>query len=307
LIWLLISFGFKNKGIFPFHQDILKVKEKKSNLYVPAQKIRYCRVLLNGYICPLTNVIYMRFLKNSLAVSMVLTGLTIQAQFSKGDRMVGASVGSILYNSGTADITVAQIGNNSSKVTSFNVSLTPSMGWFISSNTAVGAVLNINPTGNKTTYEQNGSTYQSDKSTTFNIGLGGFVRHYLNHSGSLMPFGQFGVNMGFSTLKTEGFFYGGSGPTAYKTTYDGSSNGGFFVNATVQGGLTKMVGENAGLDFYIGYNYAHNNYTFKRTTTRDNGNDGSIDETGTQESTTKFTNHGFLLGVGFQVFIRKKK
>lgn len=249
----------------------------------------------------------MSFLKSFLTIAMFLTAVVVKAQFNKGDRMVGTSVASVVYNSGSADLGVAQIGNNISRVTNFNISITPSMGWFISSTTAVGAVLNINPSGIKTTYEQNGTTYQSDKSNSFTIGLGGFVRHYLKQTGSLIPFGQFGVNLGFSNLKTEGFYYGGTAPSVYKTSYDGNSNGGFFVNASLQAGLTKMVGENAGLDLFIGYNYSHNNHTFKRTTQRDNGNDGTIEETGTSESTTRFTNHGLQLGIGFQVFLRKKK
>ncbi len=241
--------------------------------------------------------------------TLVLAGVTMAAgaQFSKGDRMVGASVASVVYNSGSSDISVAQIGDNVSKITSYSLSVSPSMGWFISENTAVGAVLNINPSGNKTTYEQNGTTYQSDKSNSFNIGLGGFVRHYLKNTGSLLPFGQFGFNIGISSLKTEGFFYGGTGPTAYKLTYDGSSSGGFYANAGLQAGFTKMTGENAGLDFSIGYIYGYNKHTFKKTTLRDNGNDGSIDETLKNETLTKFTNHGFLLNIGFQVFLRSKK
>lgn len=228
------------------------------------------------------------------------------AQFKKGNMMAGAHVGSVLFNSGTSDITVAQIGTNTSKITSYNVNIGPSLGWFISDQTAVGAVLNINPSGNKTSYEQSGSTYQSDKNSNFNIGIGGFVRHYFGQSGSMMPFGQIGINGGVSTYNTEGFFYGGSGPTAYKTSYDGSSSGGAFVNSTFQLGMTKMVGEYTGLDFFIGYNFSFNKNTFKRTSLRDDGNDGTIDSRAENETTTKFTNHGFLLGVGFQVFLKGK-
>jgi hypothetical protein len=242
-----------------------------------------------------------------LPVFLLFIISSVQAQFKEGDRMVGSSVSSIVYNSGSSDISVAQIGDNTSKITNYNFLINPSMGWFLSEKTAVGGVLNINPNGTKTTYEQNGSTYQSDKSNSFNIGLGGFVRHYLNTSGSLFPFGQFGFNVGISNFKTEGFFYGGSGPTAYKLSYDGSSSGGFYANASLQGGVTKMVGENAGLDVFIGYSYGYNKHTFDKTTLRDNGNDGSVEETLKNETTTKFTNHGFLIGVGFQVFLRKKK
>lgn len=241
-----------------------------------------------------------------LAVSM-LGYLVGTAQFSKGDKMVGTSIGSGIYNSGNSDFTVAQIGTSQSKISNYNLNISPSIGWFLNDKTVVGGSLNINPTGNKTTYEQNGTTYQSDKSNSFNIGLGGFVRQYFKGNGKLNPFGQFGFNVGISSLNTEGFFYGGSGASAYKATYDGSSSGGFFANSSLQAGFTKMLGENAGLDFFIGYLYNYSKNTFTRNSARDNGNNGSIDETGKNETTTKFTNHGFLLGVGFQVFLKGRK
>lgn len=221
--------------------------------------------------------------------------------------MAGASVASILYNSGTSDITVASIGSNKSTITNYNVNILPSMGWFISENTAIGATLSINPTGNKTTYKQNNTTYQSDKVNSFNFGLGGFARYYLHSSGSMMPFGQVSINAGISNMKTEGFFYGGSGSSAYKQTYEGNSSGGFFLNAAFTAGLTKMLGDFTGLDLYLGYIYSYNKNTFKKTTLRDDGNDGSIDSRSENETTTKFTNHGFLLGLGFQIFLHKRK
>lgn len=257
------------------------------------------------YICRVIKTVYMRI---CLLSALVLSGsFSAIAQFSKGDKMVGASVGSVVVNSGSSDISVAQIGSNTSRITNFNININPSLGWFISDKTAVGGAVIINPYNNKITYEQGGATYQSDKNNNFNIGLGGFARHYFGGSGSMMPFGQIGVNFGINTLKTEGFFYGGSGSNAYKISYDGETNGGFFANSTFQLGLTKMVGDYTGLDFYAGYNFSYNKNTFKRTTLRDNGNDGSVDERSENETTTKFTNHGFIIGVGFQVFLKGKK
>ena len=237
-----------------------------------------------------------------LSAMLLLFAGVGNAQFKKGDRMAGASVANIIFNSGTADISVASIGSNKSVITNYNVSIQPSLGWFISENTAIGASLTINPTGNKTTYEQSNTTYQSDKVNNFNFGLGSFARHYLHHSGSMMPFGQVSINAGISNLKTEGFFYGGSGSSAYKLSYEGNSSGGFFFNATFTAGLTIMLGEFTGLDLYLGYAYSYNKNTFKKTTLRDNPLERLENET-----TTKFTNHGFLLGVGFQVFLHKRK
>lgn len=233
--------------------------------------------------------------------------LSANAQFSKGDRMVGATLGSLVYNSGNTDISVDQVGSNTSNTTNYNLNLAPNMGWFIAANTAVGASVVLNPASSKVSYEQNGSTFQRDNSKTFNIGLGAFIRHYLKNNTAWMPYGQFGFNLGISSLKTDGVFYGGSGANAYKLSYDGSSSGGFYANAGFQAGLTRMIGANAGLDLFLGYTYGYNNNTFEKTTLRDIGNDGSVDETLKNKTTTKFTNHGFIIGAGFQVFIRGKK
>lgn len=256
---------------------------------------------------PEPKLFVMVYFKKYLSFILVLLFADADAQFQKGDKMAGASVASVVYNSGSSDITVVSIGSNKSTKKNYSINLNPSLGWFLSSNTAVGVSLNINPAGQKVSYEQNGSTFQSDKTNNFNIGIGGFVRNYFSKRSSLFPFGQVSLNGGISSYKEEGFFYGGFGSSAYKQTYDGSASGGFFANAAFAGGFTKMMGENAGLDFYLGYNFSYNKNVFKRTTLRDDGNNGSIDTRGENETTTKFTNHGFLLGVGFQVFLRGKK
>ena len=116
---------------------------------------------------------------------LLLLTIVVNAQFKKGMRMVGAGIGSALYNSGSSDISVASIGSNKSRITSYNITINPMLGWFISDNTVVGATLNINPNGQKTTYEQTGTTYQSDKSDGYNIGVGGFARNYFQSNGSI--------------------------------------------------------------------------------------------------------------------------
>jgi hypothetical protein len=238
---------------------------------------------------------------------LMVNSIAVNAQFAKGDKMVGATVASIVFNSGNTDITTASIGNGTSKITNYSVSISPQLGWFISEKTAVGVTLNINPNGQKTTYQGNGNTYQSDKSTAFNIGIGGFVRNYFSGKAAWMPFGQFGLNGGISNLKTDGFFYYDPPVPYYKYTYSGNSSGGVFINSALDLGLTKMMGDNAGLDIFIGYNFSYDKNTFKRTkldylTSTDNN-----PTTEKNETTNKFTNHGFALGVGFQVFLRGKK
>ncbi len=249
----------------------------------------------------------MHYKVSLFSLFLLLNSMAINAQFTKGDRMIGPSVSSIFFNSGNADISVASIGNNTSKITNYGVSITPSIGWFISDKTAIGATLNINPHGQKTTYEQNSRTYQSDKSNGFNIGVGGFIRNYFSGKSSFVPFGQFSLNAGISNLKTEGFYYYAPGASLYKSTYSGSSTGGLFVNAAFAAGFTKMMGDNAGLDVFAGYNFSYDKNTFKRTTLYYDSPTDTNPSTGSNETTNKFTNNGFVLGIGFQVFLHGKK
>jgi hypothetical protein len=243
-------------------------------------------------------------LKIQLLAPLFLLSIFANAQFKKGDRMVGASIGSFFYNSGSSDVTFPSVRGYSAKTSSYGLRIEPSMGWFISEQTAVGVALNINPSGQKVSYEDQGTTFQEDKTNSFNIGLGGFARHYFGAS-NFMPYGQFGFNLGINNSTSEGFRYYDA-VVDYVNRYEGKSSGGFFANAALQFGLTRMLGENAGLDLFAGYSYSYNKNTYKTTTTTDYGLDGSIETTSVNEPTTKFTNHGFILGAGIQIFLRKK-
>lgn len=245
----------------------------------------------------------MRF-KLAVLLPMLLVCLLSQAQFKKGTRMVGATVGSIFFNSGSSDVSfpTSSLGFTSN-TNSFGATITPSMGWFLSDKTAVGVTLNINPTKSKTTLENGGNTFQRDETRDFNLGAGAFARSYFATGSSFIPFGQAAVNAGVTSRKTEGMFIAVG--NAYKTTYDGKSSGGFFVNAALSLGMTKMLNPNVGIDFFAGYSYSSTNTDFKTTTLRDDLNNGSIDQTIIDSRETKSTNHGFVLGVGLQVFLQK--
>ena len=245
--------------------------------------------------------------KMGLVVLVLLITITMNAQFKKGDKMVGTSVGSIFFNTGHSDQTVTSIGRRTSRVNSYGVNIMPSLGWFISDNTAAGFSLLVNPSGDKISFEENGSTFQSDKSRYFNIGIGAFARNYFSQSGSLLPFGQLNIGGGISNVNKDGFFYGGTGTSAYKETYDTKSSGGLFADAIFTLGLTKMFGQYTGLDLSIGYDFSYTKNTMNTTRLRDNMVDGTIDETGKNETISKLTNHKFILGLGFQVFLERKK
>lgn len=236
-----------------------------------------------------------------------LSGTSAHAQFPKGTRMVGASVANLSFNSGTSEQDVESIGNTTAKVTGFDISLSPSLGWFISENTVVGFTFTVEPSKERISFEENGSTFQRDETNRFNIGIGGFVRNYFSKSGKMLPFGQFGVNGGISNFRQEGFFYGGTGGSVYKESYDSKSTGGFFANANFLAGVTWMMGEYTGLDLAIGYNFNYNKHTLNTTRLRDEGIDGVIEETGKNETTTRYSLHRFQLSLGFQIFLAKRK
>lgn len=228
------------------------------------------------------------------------------SQIKKGTRMAGASIGTVLYNSGKTEYsfpppTTGFVSNNKN----YGINLGPSMGWFISDNTAVGASLNFAVNNSKTTdvSDATGNTFNKDNSNRFNIGIGGFARNYFKTEGNLLPFGQLNLSFGTGTSKSDGFNFIGND----KYTYTGKSSGDSYMNAGLNFGFTKMLNNNIGLDFFAGYNYSRTKSVFKKTTLVDFGNNGSTDQTSVSEPTMKYSNHGALVGVSFQIFLDKKK
>lgn len=86
------------------------------------------------------------------AISMVFSARTY-AQTEKGNMLVGATLGNIggVFANGTS---------------TFNLNITPKLGWFIKDDIAIGGLVNIGlSTGNST--------------TNFNYGVGAFGRYYI--------------------------------------------------------------------------------------------------------------------------------
>jgi len=240
-----------------------------------------------------------------LATLVLLLVSPAFSQIKKGTRMVGATVGTVFYNSGKTEYSFPPPTTGyTSDVKSYGINLGPSMGWFVSDNTAIGTSFLFSHSKNETTdvSDATGNTFNNDNSTRFNLGIGGFARNYFKTTGSMLPFGQFNLNFGTGSSTSKGFSFSG----VDKSTYDGKSSGDFFVNAGLSVGFTKMISDNTGLDFFAGYNYSYTKSTFKTITKVDISNDGSVDQTSTSEPTQKFTNHGATIGISFQIFLGKQ-
>jgi hypothetical protein len=227
------------------------------------------------------------------------------AQFSKGMRMPGITVGNIFFNSGTTEYVSASQNTSgyTSHINKGGFAVSPGMGWFVSDDLVVGAQLIAGYTYDKNIDDQNNLTFRKNIYKSFNGGLGVFARKYFSTTKSLIPFSQISIAAGTGASKSEGFLYGSN----YKETYSGKSSGDFFANAGAQLGVSKLLSDHIGIDISAGYLYSYTKNTFRNNTARDIDFNGSIDETGVEEISTKKNNHGFMLSAGFQVFLGKRK
>jgi outer membrane protein W len=246
-------------------------------------------------------------LRKPVLAALALTfSICLHAQFKKGDRMVGASVGTVFFNSSSTDLSYP-VGSSSTTDNNYGIALSPSLGWFITDNVVVGVSPVINYNKQKQLGKSsNGNTYLKNDAHQFGAGLGGFARYYLKGSGATTRFfGQYNLSAGLNGSKNEGFQYETYG--VYVDRYDQKSSGDFFVNTGVIIGLSKFLGNLNSLDFYIGYTFSYVKSNPKGTTIRDYADPGTPDINQAINYTQKFMGHNVVLGLGYQIFLSKKK
>lgn len=241
-----------------------------------------------------------RIITAFLMFVLTFTGIA-KAQFDKGTRMVGASIGSAFFNSGKSEYTVtSSTPGYTSNTNAIGISLSPSMGWFINSNLVVGGRILFGYDYEKIIDDQNNVTFRKNEDKQFNVSLGAFARRYFGTTG-FIPFGQINIDAGTGNSKKDGFFYASN----YKETYTGKSSGDFLADVGLSLGVTKMLNKNVGLDIFAGYLFSYKKSNFKTTTSKDIDYNGSIDEEGVSNLTEKTTTNGVHVGVGLQVFLGK--
>lgn len=229
------------------------------------------------------------------------------AQFNKGMKMAGASIGSAFFNSGEYSYSYpAPTNGYTSNTNSLGFNLSPNMGWFVSEKTALGVRLLFGYKYDKLlNSDLNNVTYYKNVNEDFSISLGGFARNYFTSSGSFLPFGQASFNAGIGTFKTEGYNYNNS-PLS-KEVFKGKSSEDFLADAGLSFGVTKMLNPHTGLDIYAGYTFSYSKTIFRTNTSTDINIDGTIDATGILDQTRKVTTHNFILGAGLQIFLAGKR
>jgi hypothetical protein len=239
------------------------------------------------------------------AVSVLLISISANAQFKKGDKMAGASVGSAFFNSGSTDQSTS-LASLTVSSNDFGISLTPSIGWFITDNVAIGIAPTVSYDKKKILGKSSGSTYLKDETSQFNFGVGGFTRYYFSgNSIKTRFFGQYDLSAGLGGSNDEGFQYETYG--LYVDRYKTKSSGDFFVNTGVALGISKFLSGKTSLDFYIGYKFSYIKSNPKGTFVRDYTDPATGDVTQKPDYDQTFTGHNVVLGVGFQIFLDKSK
>ena len=217
--------------------------------------------------------------------------------------MAGGSF-SGFFNSGKNE---SQFSNPDLSFTSntnfLGIDLSPNIGWFISGKMAAGMRLTGGYLYEKYIDTETGITFRKKENTSSSFTLGGFVRNYFSTSGSFYPFAQVNLDAGILSSTSEGFNY----TTIYKETFKGKSSGGFIGKAGLLAGATRMLNPHVGIDLFAGYTFTHTKIKVKTITNRDIDFDGDNDETATETVTNTSNNHGFTIGVGFQVFLTRNK
>lgn len=231
---------------------------------------------------------------------------TVNAQFSKGMRMSGATIGTAFFNAGATDYSVPfPTSGYTVNTNSLGASLTPNYGWFVSDRIVLGPVINIAYKYDKTLKSDEADvTYYKNVVNSFNLSVGAFARNYFSPAGSFNPFVQALVSAGFGSSNHEGYNY--SAAPIYKEVFKGKSSGDFLVNAGLAAGVTKLLNQNVGLDIMASYNYTYNKNEYDTNTDRDVDIDGTIDEQSKSNLTMKARTHAFMIGVGLQVFLGKR-
>jgi hypothetical protein len=243
--------------------------------------------------------------KLSFSVIVLLISTMINAQFKRGDKMLGASVGSIFFNNVNTDVSTT-IATSTNSSDNFGVSFNPSIGWFITDNIAIGIMPAVAYNKQKILGKSGGNTYLKDENNRFNVTVGGFARYYFTGNNLKTAFfGQYDLSGGLAGSKTEGFQYETNG--VYVDRYTQKSSGDFLVNTGLSLGISKFLSAKTALDFYFGYKLSYSKSNPKGTFFRDYTDPMIGDITQKPDYDQKTTNHNFVIGVGVQVFLEKKK
>ena len=177
-------------------------------------------------------------------------------QNKKGNLLVGVNIGGASasfdknesYTSGSPVI-------SKSDITGFNISIDPSVGYYVSDNIVIGTSLGLGFSSSKNENSSSGSTMTSvNKSHTMYVSLSPFGKFYFGgNRGKGMPFTEVnaGINFYPAYKGTSTFSNGG-----YEFSYDSYNS----WNASIGIGYEHFINEVIGIQYFLGYNYSYSKY-----------------------------------------------
>lgn len=179
-------------------------------------------------------------MKKLLLASAIALFASVQAQTEKGSWVVSGKTG-IGFNSATTKYSAQGHSVDGPEVSTFSV--TPSVGYFVIDNLAVGVDLGF--TSTKTTFKNSDlDVNYEDKQQLFSILPN--ATYYFATATKARPY--LGAGIGYGSLTASDIFSG-----------DQTTKGGFLWG--VKGGLVYLLNSTVGLDLGVGYN----SFTTKQT------------------------------------------
>lgn len=179
----------------------------------------------------------------------------LNAQISKGNWLVGSSVfyGNIGNSENTTTYSNSPTEYNS-EGNSFQIGLSPNIGYFVVNKLAVGASVGLDYYNSKST-SSNSTTFSTTESKYNNIGvsIGPFVRYYFVENQKWSPYVQADFGYGISPSKQESKTFN-NGVLINSSNTD--SNKYNYWNAGFKFGMAYFLNSNVALQFYTGFTYS---------------------------------------------------
>jgi len=234
--------------------------------------------------------------KKILAVILVLACVSLAAaQTRKGTLLLGTSIGSGYAETSDGEGTYSTTSTiYKSSGNSFNIGLSPRIGYFVADNVAFGAEIDLSYSHSTTTYSESSSTStDTSKYNSLYAYIGPFLQVYLGSpGGSGQPYVKVMAGLGMYPSYSGEYSSTAGASYSYTYTYDKYES----YAASVEIGYEYFPNPSIGLIFYAGYSYSHYEYTYAY--------DYSV---GTDYSATNKYNYGsFNFGVGAQIHLGPK-
>lgn len=181
---------------------------------------------------------------------------SVLSQTKKGDKLVGAGIGSISYSKADNESKYDNLptiftGDESA----FSVSVNPNVAWFVMDNLAVGGSVMVGFSTDKDNNTTSGNLI-TIKSNEISIYIGPLARYYFGGSSKGMPFAQVNFQIGINNYKSTN-----GANTANYTVTKGKTKEDW--NAGLSVGYEHFITKNTGLYGSFGFNYGKKKIVYK--------------------------------------------